>query len=291
MATKPTAQPNSRSTTQAPKAPAARRVQKAPAKGALPATERVPAPPSKGAPTGPVKMPSEAALREAFAKPKRTILTRDVFLKSQGPRVVEIDLPNMGATVLMRRIDLLELARRGGDHWPLRSAVLKMIQTGGLTNDLTEGEALAETLDIAAAVALACIVVPPAAYLEAAADDHLAEADARAAREAALLNVKASELRPFFVAAGEEPDEDQVVLRWAAPDAEVDGSSEEAPDRLRDDGPGDAGYIHWADLIVILRMAHLFGPGALGRRFRGEAPEADALAALLALAGAGGPAA
>jgi hypothetical protein len=260
----------------------------APGLSSTPRSRRVAKAPPKGLATTPAKTIDAAALQEAFLKPRRTVLTRDVFLRSQGPKVVEIDLPNMGATVLMRRIDLLELARRGGEHWPLRSAVLKMIQAGGLTNDLTEGEALADTLDIAAAVALACIVVPPAAYLEAAAGDHLAEADALAAREAALLGVKASELRPFFVAEGEEPDEDQVVLRWADPDAEGDGSSEEGPDLLRDDEPGDAGYVHWADLIVILRMAHQFGPGALGRRFRGEAPEADALAALLALAGAGG---
>lgn len=225
-----------------------------------------------------------AALQEAFVKPARTVLTRDVFLLSQGPKVVEISLPNMGCTALMRRIDLLELARRGGEHWPLRSSVLKMIQKGGLPDDLTTGEALAETLDVAAAVALATIVVPPTEYLDAVGKDHASDADAQAAREAALLKVRSSDLRPFFVAEGEEPEEDQAVLRWFVPNEAGEPEDAEVAALVE----GGEGYIHWADLIVILKMAHRFGPGALGRRFRGEEPEADALAALLALAGTGG---
>lgn len=253
------------------------------------APKRVPAAPPKTATAGPAKSIDMAALKEAFAKPKRTVLTRDIFLRSQGPKVVEIDLPNMGCTALMRRIDLLELARRGGEHWPLRSAVLKMIQKGGMDSELTEGEALAETLDIAAAVALATIVLPPAEYLAAIEGEYPTEADARAAREAALLHVRASELRPFFVADGEEPSDDQVVLRWFVPDESGEPAGADAAALLDGEDVDGAGYIHWADLIVILRMAHQFGPGALGRRFRGEGPEADALAALLALAGTGGP--
>lgn len=279
MATKPKAQPSSRSTTQATKAPGAQ--------PKAPAARRVPARPPKGAPAGPAKTLDMAALKEAFAQPRRAVLTRDTFLRSQGPSVVEIDLPNMGCTALMRRLDLLELARRGGEHWPLRSAVLKMIQKGGLDDEATTGEALAETLDVAAAVALTAIVAPPAAYLEAAAAEYQTEAEAKEAREASLQGLRAGSLKPFFVAEGEEPGEGQVVLRWFVPtedDEPAEGSEAEPAEDA-----GDAGHIHWADLIVILRMAHQFGPGALGRRFRREEPEADALAALLALAGAGGP--
>ncbi len=253
--------------------------------GEKPAITRQASSPKRPAPSGPAKSMDVAALKEAFAKPNRTVLTRDVFLKSQGPKVVEIDLPNMGCTALMRRIDLLELARRGGEHWPLRGAVLKMIQKGGLDSEHTEGEALAETLDIAAAVALATIVVAPAEYLASSSGEHPTEADARAAREAALLHVRACELRPFFVAEGEEPSEDQAILRWFVPDESGEPAGADAAVLL--EGDDDGGYIHWADLIVILRMAHQFGPGALGRRFRGEEPQADALAALLALAGNG----
>lgn len=249
---------------------------------------RVAKAPPKGAPVGPAKTPDMAALQEAFARPHRTVLTRDVFLKSQGPKVVEIDLPNMGTTALMRRVDLLELARRGGEHWPLRSAVLKMIQRGGVDGDMTEGEALAETLDIAAAVALATIVVPPAEYLAACSGENGSEADARAAREAALLAIRPSSLKPFFVAVGEEPDDDQVVLRWFVPDESGEPADSDTQALMEGQDDSDAGWVHWADLIVILRMAHQFGPGALGRRFRGEQPEADAMAALLALAGVGG---
>lgn len=253
-----------------------------------PAARRIPASPPKGAPAGPAKTLDMAALQAAFAQPKRSVLTRDVFLKSQGPKVVEIDLPNMGTMALMRRVDLLELARRGGEHWPLRSVVLKMIQKGGVDGDMTEGEALAETLDIAAAVALATIVVPPAEYLAASSAEYVSEADARAAREAALLTVRPSALRPFFVADGEEPDDDQVVLRWFVPDESGEPADLDTLALMEGQDDGGAGWVHWADLIVILRMAHQFGPGALGRRFRGEEPEADALAALLALAGSRG---
>lgn len=254
------------------------------ARAAATPARRVPKAPPKGAPTRPAKTPDAAALQEAFLKPRRTVLTRDVFLRSQGPKVVEIELPNMGALALMRRVDLLELARRGGDHWPLRSAVLRMIQKGGIQPEMTEGEALAETLDIAAAVALATIVVPPAEYIAAAGAEYSTEAEATAAREAALLSVRAADLRPFFVAEGQEPDDDQAVLRWSSPDAEPDTEDGQPQAESYD----DAGWVHWADLIVILRMAHRFGPGALGRRFRGDEPEADALAALLALASDGG---
>lgn len=248
---------------------------------------RVAKAPPKGAPVGPAKTPDMAALQEAFARPKRAVLTRDTFLRSQGPCVVEIDLPNMGCMALMRRLDLLEMARRGGEHWPLRSAVLKMIQKGGVGDDLTAGEALAETLDIAAAVALAAIVAPPQAYLDAAAAEYPTEAEAKEAREASLRTLRAGDLRPFFVAEGEEPGEGQAVLRWFVPNEA--GEPEDAEIAALVEGSEGEGYIHWADLIVILRMAHKFGPGALGRRFRGEAPEADALAALLALASTGGP--
>lgn len=250
------------------------------ARAAQPPARRVSKAPPKGAPTRPAKTPDAAALQEAFLKPRRTILTRDVFLRSQGPKVVEIELPNMGAFALMRRVDLLELARRGGDHWPLRSAVLRMIQKGGIQPEMTEGEALAETLDIAAAVALATIVVPPAEYTAAASADYGTEEEATAAREAALLSVRAADLRPFFVAEGQEPDDDQAVLRWFSPDAEP----EQEDEPTRGEPLDDSGWMHWADLIVVLRMAHRFGPGALGRRFRGDEPEADALAALLELA-------
>lgn len=258
----------------------------APGLSSTPRPRRVAKAPPKGLATTPAKTIDAAALQEAFLKPRRTVLTRDVFLRSQGPKVVEIELPNMGAFALMRRIDLLELARRGGDHWPLRGAVLRMIQKGGIQAEMTDGEALAETLDIAAAVALATIVVPPPEYVAAASAEYGTEQEATAARDAALAAVREADLRPFFVPEGQEPDDDQAVLRWFSPDAEDEGDGDVSGASI-----DDFGWVHWADLIVILRMAHRFGPGALGRRFRGDEPEADAMAALLALAGAGGAAA
>lgn len=273
----------------------------------------------RGAPQKRSKSPGEAALARAFAEQRRTVLTRDTFLKSQGPPAIPLVLPNLDLVVLMRRVDLFELARQGGEHWPLRSAVLGMIRDGGLTDPMLAGDRLAETLDIAAAVARATIVVPPAEFILALeADDAAYEADLEAwqeefgspwqdeimvalaakdqARVAKILErlpsrrsehvdevlptLEVATLKPLFVDLGEEPDDDQVVLRWVAPDADPDD----------EDLALASGAMHWADLIVILRAAHRYGPGALGRRFRGDEPATPALAPLLDLAGGGTPA-
>lgn len=246
--------------------------------------------------------PAEVALARSFAAQRRAILTRDVFLRSQGPGVVEVDLPNLGATVLMRRVSLLDLARRGADYYPFRSAVLGMIQEGRLTDAQTEGDGLEATLDLAARVALDTIVVPPPEYIEAAAADdaehetllapwqaELEEAVAAGDQAriqslvlsrperptthtaAAIAALDPDTLTAFFVEEGEEPGPDQVVLSWALPDDDGRITGE----------PGRADGIHPADLIVILREAHRYGPGAMGRRFRGDIDSAQALAPVL----------
>lgn len=246
--------------------------------------------------------PAEIALARSFAAQRRAILTRDVFLRSQGPGVVEVDLPNLGATVLMRRVSLLDLARRGADYYPFRSAVLSMIQEGRLTDAQTEGDGLEATLDLAARVALDTIVVPPPEYIEAAEKDdaehetllapwqaELEEAVAAGDQAriqslvlsrperptthtaAAIAALDPDTLTAFFVEEGEEPGPDQVVLSWALPDDDGRITGE----------PGRADGIHPADLIVILREAHRYGPGAMGRRFRGDIDSAQALAPVL----------
>lgn len=246
--------------------------------------------------------PAEIALARSFAAQRRAILTRDVFLRSQGPGVVEVDLPNLGATVLMRRVSLLDLARRGADYYPFRSAVLSMIQEGRLTDAQTEGDGLEATLDLAARVALDTIVVPPPEYIEAAEKDDAehetllapwqAELEESVAAgdqariqslvlsrperptthtAAALAALDPDTLTAFFVEEGEEPGPDQVVLSWALPDDDGRITGE----------PGRADGIHPADLIVILREAHRYGPGAMGRRFRGDIDSAQALAPVL----------
>ncbi len=255
-----------------------------------------------GAPPRREASPAEIALARSFAAQRRAILTRDVFLRSQGPGVVEVDLPNLGATVLMRRVSLLDLARRGADYYPFRSAVLGMVQEGRLTDAQTEGDGLEATLDLAARVALDTIVVPPPEYIEAAAADDAeheallapwqAEIEAAVAAgdqariqslvlsrperptthtAAALAALDPDTLTAFFVEEGEEPGPDQVVLSWALPDDDGRITGE----------PGRADGIHPADLIVILREAHRYGPGAMGRRFRGDIDPAAALAPVL----------
>lgn len=246
--------------------------------------------------------PAEVALARSFAAQRRAILTRDVFLKSQGPGVVEVDLPNMGVTVLMRRLSLLDMARRGTDYYPFRQSILSMIQEGRLTDAQTSGDELEATLNLAARVALDTIVIPPPEYIEAASlddadhedllapwqvelEEALASGDQarvqalmlsrpeRPATHAAdsLAAIDPDALTPLFVEEGEEPGPDQVVLSWALPDDDGRITGE----------PGRADGIHPADLITILREAHRYGPGSMGRRFRGDIDPAAALAPVL----------
>lgn len=238
--------------------------------------------------------PSEAALARADQAQRRVLLTRDVFLKSQGPPVVPIHLPGLDAVVLMRRVSLLDMARRGADYHPFRGAILDMIRQGGLKDERLEGEGLIETLDLAAKLALDTVVVTPAEIAEDLAEAMAADeeehrplldawqAEMDAARKTGdfvrmsalalarpavpmthqlpiLAGVDRASLRPLFALAGEEPEPDQIVLRYALPDddgrlPEVDGEGEIPP----------------TDLVVILRSAQKFGPGALGRQFRGN---------------------
>lgn len=306
--------------------------------------------PKKGSPARPSTTAGKALLR-SFAQQQRTVLTRDVFLRSQGPPVVEVYLANLDVTVLMRRLDLLDLARRGAEYYPFRSAIYGMIREGGLSAAQLALDGLPDTLDLAARVALSAIVASPPEYVEAAeADDaefapmvdawlseidqvdtevSAAKADLDIATEAhrmlvlagddddtkarrrtaenalktarahhaalkskadalrlvpparpttrtapVLASLREEDLHPLFVEPGEDPGPDQVVLRYALPDD--DGRIPEAT--------GEGG-IPPADLVTILREAHRHGPGALGRRFRGDEPEAPALGALRDLAG------
>lgn len=201
---------------------------------------------------------ASAASRSAKARADlgqaRAALTRDGFLRSQGPKIIPVDLKEMGATVLMRRIDLLSMAQTGQTFQPIKATLLMMIQDGGVTKDmLDDGSALVDTLRTAAAVAKVACVIPPDDYLSGEVDEY---------------TVRTSDLRPLFV--DRDPDEDQVVLANYASDG--DGN-------IVADGDGESGYIHPNDLIAILASAYQFGPGAFGARFR-VAAEAVALAAV-----------
>lgn len=253
------------------------------------------------------RSPGEDALARAFAEQRRTVLTRDVFLKSKGPPVVEVELPNLGATVLMRRVDLLGLARRGADYAPFRSQVYSIIREGGLKDPHMEGDGLADTLDLAERVALDTIVVPPADYIEAAAkddDEHALllgawQAEVEAARKAETRDrasgrteaaeAAAGRLRGLLLSPPERPTTHVApVLLAIDPDTLrplfVEEGEEAEPGQLQyrrlgdddadldeePDASGDVVCLHPADLAVILRAAHKHGPGALGRQFRGS---------------------
>lgn len=254
-------------------------------------TKTAGADPKKGPPPK-ARADSERALMRAFNSQMVSALTADVFLRSQGERVVDVTLPNLGAVILMRRIDLYDMARRGAHYYPFRSAIYGMISDGGLSDKQTSADGVADTLDLAARVALDTIMIPPPEFVEAVEADVALheplvdawEAEIEAARakrdnaranalliampprprdhvDAVLPTIDAASLRPLFVEIGEEPGPGQLVLRYAIPDD--DGN-------LPDDGDaGAGGGLHPADMIAILRAAHKHGPGALGRRFRG----------------------
>lgn len=207
-----------------------------------------------------------AAAKERAAKveARKGTLSRDVFLRSQGPKVVEIHLPVWDCPVLMKRVDLLQLARTGRYSEPITAAVIGIIQHGGLSltdragnvlYNALDAEHIMGTLDASAAVAMACIVVPPAEYLSG---------------EIAAGDIDPRTCKPLFVAPGEDPDDDQVVLDWITPAEQEAEGYDEAAELAH-------GRMHPKDLAHIFAEAHRLGPGALGATFRKAANAVEAL--------------
>ena len=100
----------------------------------------------------------------------RNVATKDVLLRSAGPKVVELpSLPISGLTFLMKRVDLLVLAREGEWPQPVCARVARLMSEGldeqvkRAPDDLGNIEELRAA---AAAVAKACIVDPPQAYVD-----------------------------------------------------------------------------------------------------------------------------
>lgn len=215
------------------------------------------------------KAASDAARRRAeLAQQRANVLSRDVFLRNQGPRVIELPpLPVWGVPLLMKRVDVLQLTRTGHFPEPITATVVEIVRKGGLTvrdakqevvYNAFDADHLLATLDASAAVAMACIIAPPPEYLAGEID--AADIDPRMCK-------------PLFVPVGTEPDDDQVVLEWAMPDE--DGEIDELLD-------GASGRMSARDLGYIFEAAYKYGPGALGAEFR---PLANTLAALGNVAG------
>lgn len=192
----------------------------------------------------------------------RTTLTRGVFLSSQGPGVIAVGLPMLGTTALMRRVDLLQLAKT--DEWPepLTAALSSLLRKTSATVDAVKPDDAEATIRMAGAIAKACIVVPPPEYLSGAVKVHPSGAvdiDAASARR----------LKPLFV--DEDPDEDQVILDVVSPD-EADA------EHFDWDGAVAHGRMHYRDLMEIATIAYFYGPGGLGRLFRGPDQALEAVA-------------
>ncbi|MCB9177232.1 MAG: hypothetical protein H6648_08735 [Caldilineae bacterium] len=187
---------------------------------------------------------------------QRQMLRKGEFLRSQGAPVVLTQLPFNGLTVMIRRVDLVVLASSGSWPEPISSRVAQMVRlTPGAEEHYATAELERQSLAACAAVAKACVVVPPEAFMAGEIDE--AQIDLRT-------------LKPFFV--DEDPDEDQVILRVL--EGELLPAGEAA----------DAGALHHRDLVHIMTTAYLLGPGGLGKFFRGQD---SAVAQLADLAAAG----
>lgn len=190
-------------------------------------------------------MPTKSAAKpKPAAKPSRRdmVLGRDTFLRSQGPKVVEVTLPMLGLTALMRRVDMLALAQSGEFPQPITGRLLTAIRQGGVTTESLDDDNIVDTMKTAEAVARACIIVPPDEYLDGTIG---------------VDEIDPTNLLPLFVEPGVEPLPGQVALDYVSPDEDPSGDNPEA------------GRLHWRDLAQILSYAYLYGGGGLGRTFRG----------------------
>lgn len=184
------------------------------------------------------------AKKKPAPTPREGFLNREAFLRSQGPPVVEIVLPMMGLTALMRRVDLFAMAKSGIWPTPITNMLLKSIRKGGVDDEMLDETNLTDTLDTAAAITKMAIVVPPPEYLEGKIE---------------LADIDADSLKPFFV--DSDPDEDQVILDWVTPD-------EDASDEVDTEAEMAHGRLHWRDVAQVLTFAYMYGPGGLGKIFR-----------------------
>ena len=156
---------------------------------------------------------SKAALERAERR-QQTMLTRGNFLRSQGNRVVPIELPMIGLTALMKRVDLLSLVRSGSWPEPISARVADMLRDGPYDkgekrevvtvnqagevvstkkvedHGLFEADELPRTMEASIAIAKACIVVPPKEFQDGRVD---------------VEQLQPRDCKPFF--ADEDPDE------------------------------------------------------------------------------------
>lgn len=98
-------------------------------------------------------------------KRRRYTATPDSLVRSAGPGVVDIFLRDVGLTVFLQRVDLLEVVLNGGVvPEPLHQRVLEMIDADDATDEMMAAPKMAESMQAMRAIACAVCVVPPAQY-------------------------------------------------------------------------------------------------------------------------------
>lgn len=99
---------------------------------------------------------------------QRFTATADLLLRSSGPQVVTAALPESGVIVMMKRVDLMDLAMSGagGIPEPLTSRVVEMIEAGDVTEEMMSPRDAAESLMTMRAIACAVCLQPPAEFFE-----------------------------------------------------------------------------------------------------------------------------
>lgn len=187
---------------------------------------------------------------------RRVYATKDNFLRSQGPLVIDLDiLDGIQLKFLMRRVDLLALCRSSeslGWPAPITAVVRRLVANGGIPkeDDLVP-EREDDLVGACAAIAKACIICVPEAFANA---------------EIELEDITPAMCKPFFV--DEDPDEDQVVLQVLSAEEAAGMSLEEIMMAT------SAGHLQPTDLMRIAALAYKYGPGGIGGYFREKSGEA-----------------
>lgn len=191
---------------------------------------------------------SEAERKLLAEQRKQFAATKANFLRSQGPPVTKVILDDIQLIFLVRRLDLLALARQSAVDipQPITAMVRRLVMARGQpSDDMVSDEHIEELMGACALIARAAVIVPPAEWLSGEID----EAD-----------ITVEMCKPLF--AEEDPDEDQVVLRVIGQD-EADAMSDDD----RRDAAG-SGFLSPSDLMFMAASIYKAGPGGLGGGFR-----------------------
>lgn len=221
------------------------------------------------------KIADHSAQQKVIAR----LSSRERLMRSIGPQITYVTAPVSGEMLLMRRPDIVALATNKDWPQPLTAAARMLITEG--PDSMGTPERIPNYLDLIYRVVLQLACVEPAELIEARAQDEQDYEAAKAAWEAehkaalkagdeagvhattartpvleskhtdaALAGVDADSLRPLFVAAGKDADEDQMILL-----APGDGLS---PNHER----GEFKF-HMNDLYTVMRQLFVFQAGGL----------------------------